>query len=44
MTDFIEVFENIYPEGFCEHVIKAFEANHTNGLTLNRQKSEGACP
>ena len=44
MTDFIEVFENVYPEGFCEHVIKAFEADHTNGLTLNRQKSEGACP
>ena len=40
--DFIGVFSNVYPEGFCEHLIAEFERNLTLGAGTDRQNGEGA--
>jgi hypothetical protein len=40
--DFIGVFSDVYPEGFCEHLITEFDRNQTLGAGSNRQKGEGA--
>ena len=40
--DFIGVFNDVYPEGFCEHLIAEFDRHRTLGAGSNRQKSEGA--
>lgn len=40
MNDFIEIFEDVFPEGFCEHVIHEFDNNHKDGLTFTRQEQE----
>ena len=40
--DFIGVFSNVYPEGFCEHLISEFERNQTLGAGTDRQNGEGA--
>lgn len=39
--DFIGMYENVYPDGFCSHVISEFERLITNGVCGNRQDSEG---
>ena len=41
--DFIGVFSEVYPEGFCEHFIKEIDRLQSFGAGTNRQKSEG-CP
>ena len=38
--DFIGVFNNVYPEGFCEHLVSEFERNRHLGAGSNRQASE----
>lgn len=40
--DFIGVFSDVYPEGFCEHLIAEFERNQTLGIGKDRQGGEGA--
>jgi hypothetical protein len=40
--DFIGVFPDVYPEGFCTHLIAEFDRNQKLGVGLNRQDSEGA--
>jgi len=40
--DFIGVFSDVYPEGFCEHLIAEFERNRTFGAGTDRQNGEGA--
>ena len=38
--DFIGVFSDVYPEGFCEHLIAEFDRNQNMGISMNRQDSE----
>jgi hypothetical protein len=40
--DFIATYTNVYPEGYCEHLISEFECLTENGAGYNRQKSEGS--
>ena len=40
--DFIGVFSEVYPEGFCEHLIAEFDRNQKLGVGTNRQNGEGA--
>jgi hypothetical protein len=40
--DFIGVFSDVYPEGFCEHLIAEFDRNQTLGAGTNRQNGESA--
>tara|TARA_R110000796_G_scaffold35765_1_gene91731 strand:- start:4325 stop:4921 length:597 start_codon:yes stop_codon:yes gene_type:complete len=40
--DFIGIFSDVYPEGFCQHLISEFERNQTLGAGANRQDAEGA--
>ena len=40
--DFIGVFSEVYPEGFCEHLIAEFERNQKLGAGADRQNSESA--
>lgn len=42
MTDFIEVYSNLYPEGYCEHLISEFERLVVSGAGTNRQDGENA--
>jgi len=40
--DFIGYYRNLYPSGYCEHLIKEFNRLEENGAGSNRQKSENA--
>lgn len=40
--DFIGMYENVFPDGFCGHLISEFERYLTSGSCGNRQDSEGA--
>lgn len=40
--DFIGIFENALPDGYCEHLIKEFEINQKLGLSETRIESEDA--
>lgn len=40
--DFIGVFKNVYPEGYCQHLINEFDRLESNGAGSNRQRSERA--
>lgn len=40
--DFIAVYRNVYPDGYCQHLIKEFERLVESGAGSNRQRSEGA--
>jgi hypothetical protein len=39
--DFIGMYENVFPDGFCNHMIEEFERLLSSGLCGNRQDSEG---
>ena len=39
--DFIGVFFDVYPEGFCEHMILEFNRNQQLGAGTDRQNGEG---
>ena len=39
--DFIGIYENVYPDGFCKHFIEEFERLSNEGVTNNRQQIEG---
>lgn len=40
--DFIAVYRDVYPEGYCQHLINEFDRLVDSGAGLNRQRSEGA--
>ena len=40
--DFIGVFSDVYPEGFCDHLIAEFDRNQALGAGTSRKKSEDA--
>jgi hypothetical protein len=40
-TDFIGMYENVYPDGFCNHIISEFERLLSSGMCSNRQDDEG---
>jgi len=42
--DFIGVFTDVYPAGYCSHVISEFEKYKEQGAGLNRINSENAPP
>lgn len=39
--DFIGMYDNVYPDGFCNHLIDEFERILSKGLCGNRQDAEG---
>ena len=41
-TDFIGMYQNVFPDGFCSHAISEFERLLSTGSCGNRQDSEGA--
>lgn len=40
--EFIGLYKNVYPEGYCQHMINEFERLVEGGVGYNRQKSENA--
>ena len=40
--DFIGFFSDVYPDGFCQHLIAEFDRNQTLGAGSDRQTGEGA--
>lgn len=38
--NFIGIYKDVYPEGYCEHLIKCFETFNENGFTYNRQTAD----
>jgi hypothetical protein len=40
--DFIGMYSNVYPDGFCNHIITEFERVLAKGYCGNRQESENA--
>tara|TARA_B100000214_G_scaffold364923_1_gene332070 strand:+ start:31 stop:624 length:594 start_codon:yes stop_codon:yes gene_type:complete len=39
--DFIGMYEGVYPDGYCHHMIEEFERLSNTGATYNRQNEEG---
>lgn len=42
--DFIGIYNNVYPEGYCQHLISEFDRLEQAGAGSNRVKSENAKP
>jgi hypothetical protein len=40
--DFIAVYRDVYPDGYCQHLIKEFDRLVGSGAGVNRQRGEGA--
>jgi len=40
--DFIAVYRDVYPEGYCQHLINEFERLAESGAGVNRQRCENA--
>ncbi|MDC1355591.1 2OG-Fe(II) oxygenase [Flavobacteriaceae bacterium] len=40
--DFVGVFSDVFPEGFCKHLITEFNRNKNLGAGSDRRESEGA--
>ena len=41
-NDFIGLYENVFPEYFCQHIISEFERYISRGMVANRKESENA--
>ena len=39
---FIGVYDNVYPEGYCKHLVSEFDRLESSGAGSNRIQSEGA--
>jgi len=39
-VDFIGMYENVYADGFCQHMIEEFERLNQSGMVGSRQQSE----
>ena len=42
--EFFGIFDDVYPEGFCQHVIDEFDRLNNTGAGYNRLESENALP
>lgn len=40
--NFIGIYNDVYPEGYCQHLISEFDRLESSGAGLNRVRSEGA--
>lgn len=40
--EFIGIYRDVYPEGYCQHLINEFERLVESGAGINRQRGEGA--
>lgn len=40
--DFMGIYRDVYPEGYCQHLINEFERLVESGAGMNRQRGEGA--
>lgn len=40
--EFIGIYRNVYPDGYCQHLINEFERLVVEGAGYNRQRGEGA--
>jgi hypothetical protein len=40
--EFIGIYQDVYPDGYCQHLINEFERLIKSGAGFNRQQSEGA--
>jgi hypothetical protein len=40
--NFVGVFRDVYPEGYCEHIIQQFDKLEANAIGHNRRQSENA--
>ena len=40
--EFIGIYRDVYPEGYCQHLINEFERLVNSGAGANRQRGEGA--
>jgi hypothetical protein len=40
--DFIAIYRDVYPEGYCQHLIKEFDRLVESGAGVTRQRGEGA--
>lgn len=40
--EFIGIYRDVYPEGYCQHLINEFERLVESGAGTNRQRGEGA--
>lgn len=40
--EFIAIYRDVYPEGYCQHLISEFERLVESGAGVNRQRGEGA--
>ncbi len=40
--DFIAIYRDVYPDGYCQHLIKEFDRLVESGAGTNRQRGEGA--
>ena len=41
-NEFIGMYQNVFPDGFCSHMISEFERLLSSGSCVNRQDGEGA--
>jgi hypothetical protein len=41
-TDFIGMYQDVYPDGFCSHMITEFERLLSSGCGATRQEAEGS--
>lgn len=42
IKDFIGVYKNVYPEGYCQHVISEFERLQKDGIAVTRKQTDNA--
>jgi len=40
--DFIAIYRDVYPDGYCQHLIEQFDLLESNGAGVNRLKGENA--
>lgn len=40
-NDFIGFYQNVFPEGFCEHVVEQYDRAFEDGICQTRQRDEG---
>ena len=42
--NFVGVYQNVFPEGYCQHMISEFDRMAACGAGSNRQQAETATP
>ena len=41
-NNFIGMYDNVFPDGYCRHMIDEFERFNSQGMCINRKQSENA--